>query len=144
MARNGAQGVPNPPGRHVLLYDGVCALCNAWVRFVLALDRRGEFSFAPLQGPLGNRVQAGAALETVYVLADYGTPAERSLTKARAVLFVLSALGWPWKAGAVARLLPMAWLDRLYDVIAGHRYQVFGRYDACPLPMPEHRGRFLS
>ena len=127
-----------------MLYDGVCALCNASVRFVLRWDRRAAFRFAPLQGSLGNRVQDSASLRTVYVLADFGTLAERPLTKARAVLFVLSELGWPWKAASLAGVLPISWLDRLYDFVAGHRYQVFGQYDVCPLPNPEHRDRFID
>jgi predicted DCC family thiol-disulfide oxidoreductase YuxK len=141
---NAAQVPRNADGRHVVLYDGVCALCSGFVRFVLAWDRGAVFRFAPLQGPLGNRVQPEAPLRTVYVLADFGSPAERSLTKARAVLFVLNALGWPWKAAAIVRVLPLAWLDGIYDLVARHRYRVFGRYDVCPLPGPEHRSRFIG
>src|SRR4029079_8938842 len=143
MALNAAQAPQNADG-HVVLYDGVCALCNGFVRFVLARDRTGVFRFAPLQGPLGTRVQPDGPLRTVYVLVDCGTPAERSLTKARAVLFVLNALGWPWKAAAIVRVFPVAWLDHAYDFVARHRYRVFGRYDVCPLPQPEHRSRFIA
>jgi len=144
MALDAAQVSRKADGRHVVLYDGVCALCNRFVRFVLARDRAGVFRLAPLQGPLGNRVQAEATLQTIYVLADYGSPAERLLTKARAVLFVLNAFGWPWKAAAIVRVFPVAWLDRAYDLVARHRYRVFGQYDVCPLPRPEHLSRFID
>jgi len=144
MALDAAQVSRKADGRHVVLYDGVCALCHGFIRFVVAWDRPEVFRFAPLQGPLGKRVQPDAPLRTVYVLADYGTPSERSLTKARAVLFVLNAFGWPWKAAAIVRVFPVAWLDRAYDLVARHRYRVFGQYDVCPLPRPEHLSRFID
>jgi len=143
MALIAAQVPRGAAGHHVLLYDGVCALCNGFGRFVLRWDRRAVFRFAPLQGPFGNRVQPGAPLRTVYVLADYGTTRERALTRSRAVLFVLEALGWPWKAMTIVRVLPVSWLDRVYDLVARHRYRVFGQHDVCPLPGPEYRSRFI-
>src|SRR5262245_54365418 len=106
MAVNRAQ-VGFPAGAAtVLLFDGVCGLCNGFVQFVLPRDRARRFRFAPLQGVLGNRVQPDAIFTTLYVLADYDTAVERQLTKARAVLFVLNALGWPWKALGAFRVLP--------------------------------------
>ena len=78
------------------------------------------------------------------MIADYRRPDAKALIKGRAQLFIFRALGWPWKAAAVVRILPITWLDRLYDVIARHRYPLFGRYEQCLVPRPEHRDRFVD
>ena len=136
-------------GRHLLLFDGVCALCSWMVQFVLAADRRRVFRFAPLQSAVGRAAVRSLggdpdALNTLYVIADYRRPGAKGLIKGRAQLFILEALGWPWKAAAIVGILPIAWLDRLYDVVARYRYPVFVQYEQCPLPRPEHRGRFVD
>lgn len=140
---------PNPNGRHLLLYDGVCGLCNRLVQAVLAHDRRGIFDFAPLQNGRSRAAvkQSGGDpddLDTVYVIAHYRERSSRTLTRAAAVLFITKALGWPWKAAGLLGVLPDFVLNRLYDVVARHRYRVFGRLDRCALPRPEHRARFID
>jgi predicted DCC family thiol-disulfide oxidoreductase YuxK len=149
MAECSAQPPVCNEGRHLLLFDGVCALCSRMVQFILAADRRRLFRFASLQSAAGRAAvrRVGGdpdTLNTLYVIADYRTPDEKGLIKGQAQLFILETLGWPWKAAAVVGFLPVAWLDRLYDVIARHRYRVFGRYEQCLLPRPEHRGRFMD
>jgi predicted DCC family thiol-disulfide oxidoreductase YuxK len=136
-------------GKHLLLYDGVCGLCNRAIRFVLRRDSRALFDFAPLQSETGRTFLARAGLnpqrlDTVYVIADYRTGAARALSKSRAALFVLQALGGVWRIAGALRALPAPLLDRGYDLIARRRYAMFGRYDTCPLPAPEHRRRFLD
>lgn len=136
-------------GTHLLLYDGVCGLCNGAVQFVLRRDSRALFDFAALQSEAGRAFLARAGLsphqlDTVYVIADYRTGAARTLSKSRAALFVLQAIGGVWRIAGALRALPPPLLDRVYDFIARHRYGMFGRYDTCPLPAAEHRGRFLD
>jgi len=83
-------------------------------------------------------------VSTVYVVADYRTPTARPLTRSRAALFVLGALGWPWKVATLFGLLPTALLDRAYDVVARNRYRVFGRRAQCLMPRPEWQDRFID
>ena len=134
----------------IVLYDGVCALCNAVIRFVLARDRGRVFRFASLQGELGRAVLARHArspddLATVVVVTGAGQPDERLLERSEAVLFILARLNAAWPLAArLARAVPRAVRDWTYDRIARRRYEVFGRYDVCPLPAPEHRSRFLQ
>lgn len=135
-------------GTHLLLYDGVCGLCDWLVQAVLSHDEGAVFDFAPLQGRVAGDLLAGLGansgpLDTVYVVVDYQT-APALLSRGRAALFVLAALGWPWKAAGALRVLPPRLLDRAYDLVARHRYRVFGRYDQCVLPRPEHRARFID
>jgi len=133
----------------ILLYDGVCGLCNRLVRFVLKRDRRRLFRFAPLQGETAARTLARhgkdpADLDTVYLVVAPGTPEERLLPRSQAVIYVLRSLGRGWGVLAwFGRLLPPSFADWLYGQVARRRYRVFGRYQACPLPKPETRAKFL-
>ncbi len=138
-----------PDAGPVLLYDGVCGLCNRSVKFILAHDRPGLFRFAPLQGPFAAGVLARhgkdpTRLETVYVVLEPGRPTERLLSKARAALFVLKSLGGAWGASRVFGLLPDGLLNVGYDLVARSRYRLFGKSDACLLPDPAVRTRFLD
>jgi len=133
----------------LVLYDGVCGLCNRLVQFILRHDRAGRFRFAALQGDLAAALlrphgRDPRDLDTVCVVRDHGGPGEQVLTKARAIIHVAGHLGWPWKLARLARVLPGALLDFGYDQIARRRYRWFGRYDACPLPTPATSARFLD
>jgi len=143
---------PQPPipetGQHLLLFDGSCGLCESLVQFVLARDPAGIFHFAPLSSPQGRSIVARHGgdpddVSTMYVVADYRTPEARPLTRSRAALFVLGALGWPWKAITLFGVLPTSLLDRVYDLVARNRYRVFGRREHCFMPRPEWQNRFI-
>lgn len=144
-----AQAPPTESGRHLLLYDGVCGLCNGLVVAVLARDRRRDFHFAALQSPVARVVldRVGSDpddLSTLHVVVDYRAGPSRHLTKARAALFVMTALGWPWRAAGLFSVLPDRLLNPGYDLVARHRYRVFGQYERCRPPRPEYRARFLD
>jgi len=149
MTERGAQESAGGAGQHLLLYDGVCGLCDHLVQFVLARDPGGRFDFAPLQSATGRAAVAREggdpdALTSFYVVRDYRTGHARSLVKARAALFVARSLGLPWSLAAVFGVLPTVVLDWGYDLVAGYRYRVFGRFDQCVLPRPEQRKRFVD
>jgi predicted DCC family thiol-disulfide oxidoreductase YuxK len=136
-------------GQHLLLYDGVCGLCDRLVQFVLARDPGGVFDFAPLQSATGRAAVARDGgdpdvLTSFHVVRDYRTAGARSLVKGRAALFVARALGVPWSAAALLGVLPAPVLDWGYDLVARHRYRVFGRFDQCLLPRPDQRKRFVD
>lgn len=134
----------------VVFYDGVCGLCDRLVRFLLTRDRAARLRFAPLQGDLARRqlLPRGhdpADLDSIVVIAGWQSPAPRLLTRSRAVLHVVGQLGPGWRAlAAIARVVPRRIGDAIYAAVARRRYRIFGRFDACPLPRPEWRGRFLD
>ncbi len=137
------------PGSPVLFYDGTCGFCHGAVAFVLAQDRRGVFRFAALQSRAAAEALAPhggvpADLTTLYVLAPARPGDTRLLSKARAALLVADELGWPWRAARVLGVLPGAWLDAGYDLVARHRHALFGRRDTCFVPRPDQRARFLD
>jgi predicted DCC family thiol-disulfide oxidoreductase YuxK len=132
-----------------MLYDGECGFCSTAVQFVLARDRRAVFRFAALQGQVAAEVLAPfggrpADLTTFYVLEDYrgGEPVLHA--RASAALVTAAALGWPWSMAAVFRVFPRRWLDAAYNLVARHRHRILGPSDACLIPRPEDRGRFLD
>jgi predicted DCC family thiol-disulfide oxidoreductase YuxK len=140
-----------PRGEHLLLYDGVCALCNGTVRFVLERERdpRGIFDFAALQGRTGQALlrrfgRSVSDLDTVYVVAGYRSPAPVMLDRSTAAIFVLMQLRRPWRWLAAAHVLPTAVRDWLYNLVARNRYGWFGRFDTCMLPPPDVARRFLD
>lgn len=150
LARRG-EASERTGGKHLLLYDGVCALCNGTVRFVLERERdpRGVFDFAALQGTAGQSFlrrfgKSVTDLDTVYVVVQYRSGVPLILDRSAAVIFILMQLRRPWRWLAAARILPMAVRDWLYNLVARNRYRWFGRYDTCMLPAPEVARRFLD
>ena len=128
----------------VVLYDGVCGLCNRSVQLILRHDRRGRFHFAALQSDAGRALleRHGLpvdALDTVVLVED-----GRAWVKSGAALRIARWMDAPWPALRVLGIVPRPVRDFLYDRVAKSRYRIFGRVDACMLPPPEVRARFLS
>ena len=128
----------------LLLYDGVCALCNGAVSVVLKRDRRRGSRFAPLQGETAAAVFGEhpelRGIDSMIWIGEDG----RAFTRSAAALELARHLGGGWAVlGSLARMVPTVLRDALYDVIARVRYRVFGRYDVCPVPPLEDRERFL-
>jgi predicted DCC family thiol-disulfide oxidoreductase YuxK len=126
----------------IVYFDGVCNLCDGFVRFVLARDRRGRYRFASLQGEtararLADRLKGDAA-QTI-VLED----PKRFRIRSDAALAILAGLGGLWPLAAGLRIVPRPLRDLVYDFIARRRYRWFGRRDACRVPTDDERARFL-
>jgi predicted DCC family thiol-disulfide oxidoreductase YuxK len=134
----------------ILLYDGVCGLCNRLVQFILRRDRNAIFRFAALQSPFAARILArhGANptdLDTVYVVLNHELPDESLLSRSDAVIFTLKKLGHFWSSAAfLLQLFPKFLRDPLYNGIARRRYLIFGRSDVCTLPSDADHIRFLD
>jgi predicted DCC family thiol-disulfide oxidoreductase YuxK len=128
----------------ILLFDGVCNLCNGFVRFVVQFDAAGTFLFAPLQSDVGQVLSERHGLQTEdfdsVVLVEDG----EVYTKSRAVFRVCRDLDGPWPLLSAFAVVPTRVTDRVYDLVADNRYRVFGKKDACPVPDPEIRDRFAN
>ncbi len=136
-------------GHPVLLYDGVCGLCNGVVQFVLPRDPGNLFYFASLQSEYARSVllrhkQDPDNLNTVYVVVDSNTREEHLLSKSSAAIYVASKLGAPLSLAPVFKILPLFIRDGLYDFVAANRYKWFGKHDVCLAPTPKDRERFLG
>lgn len=128
----------------VLLYDGVCNLCNGIVRFTVRFDSAGVFRFAPLQSSVGQRLLESRGLPTddfdSFVLVD----GDDRYTKSTAALRVVRRLDGPFPLLYPLIHLPSGLRDAVYDLVAAYRYRVFGRTEECQVPKPEIRERFVE
>jgi predicted DCC family thiol-disulfide oxidoreductase YuxK len=128
----------------IVLFDGVCNLCNGIVKFVIARDKKEVFKFAALQSEGGQALLEKHHLPTsdldtfvFFVGANY-------YTKSTAALYVLKNLGGMWRLMFVFIWLPCSFRDWLYVRIAKSRYRFFGKTAHCMVPTPEIRARFLT
>jgi predicted DCC family thiol-disulfide oxidoreductase YuxK len=134
----------------ILLYDGVCGLCNRFVQFVVRRDREAVFRFGWLQGETARRIleRHGVRLrhlDTVYVVVDFESGEEQLLARSDAVRFVLGHFGWMWRAAAmVLGTVPRFLRDAGYDAVARNRYRLFGKSETCRLPGELEGGRFID
>lgn len=135
-----------PPATHhpLLLFDGVCNLCNASVQWVIGHDPDGIFRFASLQSDIGKEVLQlyglpVGELDTV-VLVDEG----KAFTRSDVPLRIFKKLGGWWRLAGAFSIVPKFVRDAVYDWIARNRYRWFGKKHECWLPTPELRARFLA
>ena len=126
--------------RPVILFDGVCHLCNGFVQFVLRRDPAGHFDFAPLQSEFALKRLRKLPLDNVVLLEG-----PQVFEAEDAVLRILSKLKQPWPAiASILRILPNVLLAWGYRLIARNRYRLWGKEESCMLTRPEWKGRFLS
>jgi predicted DCC family thiol-disulfide oxidoreductase YuxK len=130
-----------PDDRPLMVFDGHCGVCSGWARVVLGHDRNGVFRLTPATSNLGEALYRHYGLDPdlTYLVIEDG----EGFGKAEASLRIVRRLGLPWSAAGVLRILPIRWLDGIYDWVARNRYRFAGRKQACMMPSPEQRGRFL-
>lgn len=131
-------------GEAVVLFDGVCNLCSASVRFIIKRDKKSRFRFAPLQSSyaaaLFKRLNFDSTGVDSIVLCENGNLYVRST----AALRIARHLGGWWSLLYVFMLVPPFIRDAVYDFVARNRYGWFGKKDYCALPTPEMKERFLE
>lgn len=126
----------------LIYYDGLCGLCDRFVRFVVSRDHKRLYHFAPLQGTTArSRLQSltDPGASSTVILDEEGTLRVRS----DAALAILAGLGGAWRAVALLRLIPRPIRDAVYDLVARNRFRWFGRRAECRVPSPEEQERFL-
>jgi predicted DCC family thiol-disulfide oxidoreductase YuxK len=137
------------PNRTIVLYDGVCGLCNRAVQFLLKRDRHDRFRFASLQSDFAaNLLQRHGInytkLDTVYAVVNHGETNEKLLAKGDAFLFFAKVLGGIWSVARLGSVIPRPIRNWLYDFVAANRYRVFGKAESCMLPDAASRHKFLE
>lgn len=139
---------PHAMAGAVIVFDGVCVLCNGWVRFLLRHDRRKRYRFAAMQDAAGRRLLAENGLDpddpVSFLLIEYDLGTQpRVSTDTSAIRRVIAGLGGFWRIAHLAALLPAFVRDPLYRLFARNRYRLFGKHDACMVPSEDERMRFL-
>ena len=132
-----------PNDRLIVLFDGICNLCNSSVRFILKHDTREELLFSSLQSDASKNLLLHLnykirQLNTILVIED-----GQILEKSDAVLKIASRLKFPWNLAAAFGILPRKIRDSVYDFVARNRYRWFGKKDKCVFTMNTYENRFI-
>lgn len=132
------------PGETVLLFDGICKLCNGWATFLIRHDHQQRIRLAAVQSPEGQALLAWAGLpldqfDTMAVIRD-----RHFWVRSDACFEIAALLPGRWRAVMLLRIFPRWLRDWAYDHVALNRYRLFGKYDTCLLPDPDHEQRFLK
>jgi predicted DCC family thiol-disulfide oxidoreductase YuxK len=132
------------PGQRIILFDGVCNLCNSSVNFIIDRDPKGKFRFAALQSDVGQKLLLENSINATsfdsIVLISEG----KIFQKSTAALKIAKELSRPWLVVYYMFIwVPTFIRDFFYNIIAANRYKIFGRSEACRIPTPELKSRFL-
>ncbi len=127
----------------VIVFDGICVLCNGWVRFLLKHDRKGRYRFAAMQSQAGRALLAGHGLDPDDPASFLLVEGAQAWTDSDAIRRVLTGLGGVWRLAAVIAVVPRFVRDPLYRWVARNRYRWFGMTE-CRVPTDEERARFLE
>jgi len=132
------------PDDKVVLFDGVCGLCNIWMQFLIKHDKHSLFKLCSVQSPEGQAILKWLGLATDTFDTMLLLEGETAYTKSDAFLKVIAQLPQPWRSIAILKMFPKVFRDWIYDRIAKNRYRLFGRYEQCLTPAKEHQKRFLG
>ena len=134
-----------PENKKLVLFDGVCNLCNNSVTWIIKRDNNNVFLFAPLQSEIGTKIIDKFNIDTSKTdsILLYEASGRLSI-KSSAALRIASGLGWPWKIMSVFLIIPGIIRNVVYDYIARNRYKWYGKREACMIPTPELKSKFLS
>jgi len=127
----------------ILLFDGVCNLCDGFVQFVIKHDSDAKFRFAALQSEAGQALLSKKEMDTASISTVVLVIEDQVYTHSDVALEVAHLLGGGWRLLTVFRFLPKGFRDRIYNWVAKNRYRWFGEKDACMIPTPELKERFL-
>lgn len=128
---------------HILLFDGVCNLCNSIVQFIIKRDPKGKFKFSSLQSESGQALLRQFGLPTNDFDSFVFISGDKYFLKSSAGLHVLKKLGGVWKVFFIFIIFPRPLRDFIYNFIAKTRYRIFGKRDTCMVPTPDIKQRFL-
>ncbi|APY07056.1 thiol-disulfide oxidoreductase [Winogradskyella sp. J14-2] len=134
-----------PKNKQLILFDGVCNLCNSSVLYVIKRDTKNKFLFAPLQSDIGKSITSQFKIDTNKVdsILLYNPLEQKVYHKSTAALYVAKQLNFPTKLMAIFFLIPAFIRNWVYDFVAKNRYKWYGKKDACMIPTPELKAKFL-
>ena len=135
--------MPKSDEYQIILFDGVCNFCNSSINFIIDHDPEKHFKFAPLQSDFGQKIlrqfnKNTEDFDSVILLKN-----NQLYQKSAAALEITKHLSGFWKYLAIFRILPNFILNFFYDIVAKNRYRIFGKSDACRMPTPDLKERFL-
>ncbi len=134
-----------PKNKRIIIFDGLCNLCDSSVQIIIKQDKKDIFRFVPLQSSLGQKIikHIGIATAQIDSMILY-EPGKAYYYKSDAVFRIVKELSGPYKALLVFSILPKRLLNYLYEYVARNRYDWYGRQESCMIPTPELQSKFLA
>ena len=130
--------------KKIILFDGVCNLCNSTINFIIDQDKNDLFRFAALQSEQGKNFQEKFGLDSSELNSVILIDGEKIYFKSDAVLKISEELGFPFRILNMFSFLPKFFKNSVYDLVAKNRYAIFGKKDVCRIPTPELKNKFLE
>ncbi|GAL63140.1 thiol-disulfide oxidoreductase DCC family protein [Algibacter lectus] len=134
-----------PKQKKLILFDGVCNLCNSSVQYVIKRDKKEQFLFSALQSDTGKQILNQYKIDTAKIDSILLYTPEKGINyKSTAALKVATSLGFPVNLMAIFFIVPTFIRNWVYDFIAKNRYKWYGKKESCMIPAPELKNRFLD
>lgn len=128
----------------VVLFDGVCNLCNGSVNWLIDHDKKNVLQFASLQSDYGQKMVNKFNLQGSYLDTMILVDGENYYVRSTAILHMLRLMGGIYSMAFAFVIIPVFIRDAFYNFIARNRYRWFGKQDACRIPTPELKAKFLE
>tara|TARA_Y100001936_G_C16021885_1_gene640000 strand:- start:702 stop:1106 length:405 start_codon:yes stop_codon:yes gene_type:complete len=133
--------INNLKNNEVIIYDGICVLCNKYIKWVLDKDKENLFLISNLQSKFTEeKFPELRKIDSVAVIKKNG----EIIQKSKAVNHILKSINRLILLRIILNILPLSISNLFYDIVAKSRYKVFGKYDSCQLPEPEYKSRFIA
>ena len=133
-----------PRGKKVILFDGVCNVCDGFVQFILKRDKKAEYYFASLQSDIAKQLMEKHNVQVEELSTVVLINGNQVYTHSDVPLVVAKSLGGIYPLFSIFKVLPKGFRNKIYDWVARNRYKLFGKKEACMLPKPEWHSRFLD
>ena len=140
----GAPGKVKPQKNNIVLFDGVCNLCSGSVQFIIKRDVKGVFKFASLQSSFGQQQLDNFKIDKNLLHSIILLQGDKFFQRSDAALEISRQLSGAWPVLYIFKIIPRFLRDGIYNIIARNRYRLFGKMDACWIPTPELKERFLE
>ena len=133
--------INNLKNNEIIIYDGICVLCNKYIKWVLDKDKENLFLISNLQSKFTEeKFPELRKIDSVAVIKKNG----EIIQKSKAVNHILKSINRLILLRTILNILPLSISNFFYDIVAKSRYKVFGKYDSCQLPEPEYKSRFIA
>ena len=130
--------------KHIIFFDGVCNMCNSFVRLIIKLDYKEQFIFCPISSKKGQKIINKFNLELKNIDSIILLKNNKITLKSEAVIEILVSLSLLFRFFLILKILPSKLLDLIYDFIAKYRYKLFGRKESCIIPDEKYKSRFTE
>ena len=129
---------------YLIIFDGICNLCNAIVQFIIKRDKNNTFKFAPYQSDIAREIAKKYNINYNKIDTIVLIESNAFFIKSDAALRIFRKLNYPWKVFYFFKFIPKFVRDRIYDIVANYRYNWFGKRNTCMNPSDEIKSRFLE